>query len=558
MKFKRGETILKELKHHMPFTLVVSLFAGVLVALAFILTLTTSDFLLGSFETIHPLHVLVSAAATAAIYKKYKKSLWESMFVGVIGAILIGSISDVLLPWVAGNILSLETVFHLPIVESPFLILGAGLIGALIGLRFGMFKLTHSLHVFFSVFASLLYLLAFSVAVNLWIVLAISLIVFLVVYIPCCISDIVFPILFIKKPCKDCGHWHDYVFIGNFDGCIMVEKKMKKPYPEYLKERFPPKQGFKDRMEKLLGKAEADEFFEISYTPTPNSIRCNTLKISPGDLKKRLAGYGWKIKQPFDEFPEVMIVGEGLKPGELGNSKEHLLGYFYVQEISSMLPMLALQPRAGEIILDLCASPGSKTTQAAAMMENKGTIIANEVSLGRIGILNSNLERCGVMNTIVTRKEGVALCERLLKKSNLKFDKILVDAPCSGEGTLRKSPKTFLMWNVNMIKKIAGTQRRLASSALKLLKVDCEMIYSTCTLSPEEDEMIVDYLIKNFDVEVEQITLPLKFRCGVCEWEGKSLDKGVEKCLRLYPQDNDTDGFFVAKIKKLSEKGCEG
>ena len=209
MKFKRGETILKELKHHMPFTLVVSLFAGVLVALAFILTLTTSNFLLGSFETIHPLHVLVSAAATAAIYKKYKKSVLGAIVVGAVGAILVGSISDVLLPWVAGNLFSLETVFHLPVVEYPFIILGSAIVGSLFGIYVGLFKLNHSLHVFFSVFASLLYLLAFSVAVNLWIVLAISLIVFLVVYIPCCISDIVFPILFIKKPCKDCGHWHD-------------------------------------------------------------------------------------------------------------------------------------------------------------------------------------------------------------------------------------------------------------------------------------------------------------------------------------------------------------
>jgi tRNA (cytosine49-C5)-methyltransferase len=331
----------------------------------------------------------------------------------------------------------------------------------------------------------------------------------------------------------------------------------KKSYPEYLKEKFPPKEGFVERMEALLGKEEAKEFFEISYTPTPNSIRCNTLKISPDELKERLEGRGWKIKQPFEEFPEVMVVGPGLKPGELGNSREHLMGQFYVQEISSMLPMLALKPEAGEIILDLCASPGSKTTQAAAMMENRGTIIANEVNLGRIGILNSNLERCGVMNTIVTRKEGVALCERMLKKSKVRFDKILVDAPCSGEGTLRKSPKTFLMWNPHMIKKIARTQRKLAESAIKLLKIGGEMIYSTCTLAPEEDEMIVDHLIKNFDVEIEQITLPLKFRCGVCEWEGKELSGEVKKCLRLYPQDNDTDGFFVAKIVKKSNKGCE-
>ncbi len=328
----------------------------------------------------------------------------------------------------------------------------------------------------------------------------------------------------------------------------------RKNYSEYLKKKFPPKEKFVERMRALLGEVGAKEFFEISYTKVPSSIRCNTLKISSDELKSRLENYGWKIRQPFNEFPEVMIIESKLNPGELGKTKEHLLGYYYVQEISSMLPMLALKPEAGDFILDLCASPGSKTTQAASMMKNEGTIIANEVNMGRIGILNSNLERCGVMNTIVTRKEGVALCERFLKKTQFKFDKILVDAPCSGEGTLRKSPKTFLMWNQNMIKKIAKTQRKLAEAAFKLLKVGGTMIYSTCTLAPEEDEMIVNYLINKFDVEIEKLNLPLKFRCGVCEWEGKSLDESVGKCMRLYPQDNNTDGFFVARIKKLSEE----
>lgn len=328
----------------------------------------------------------------------------------------------------------------------------------------------------------------------------------------------------------------------------------KKSYSEYLKEKFPPKQGFVDRMEALLGKEGAKEFFEISYTKCPSSIRCNTLKMSPSELMERLEGYGWKVRQPFNEFPEVMIVESGPLPGDLGKTKEHLLGYYYVQEISSMLPMLVLKPKPGDFVLDLCASPGSKTTQAAAMMENSGFILANELNMGRIGILNSNLERCGVMNTIVTRKEGVALCERLLKKSKLRFDKILVDAPCSGEGTLRKSPKTFQIWNLNMIKKIAKTQRQLAAAAFGLLKVGGVMIYSTCTLAPEENEMTVNFLLKNFDCEVLGMNLPLKFRKGVCEWEGESFDKNVEKCLRLYPQDNDSDGFFVARIRKLSDK----
>jgi len=328
----------------------------------------------------------------------------------------------------------------------------------------------------------------------------------------------------------------------------------KEDYSRYLKEKFPPKEGFVKRMEVLLGKAEAKSFFDISYTKTPVSIRCNTLKISVEELKARLEDYGWKLKQPFEEFPEVMVVESDLEPGEVGKTKEHLLGYYYVQEVSSMLPILVLRPEVGDFVLDLCSSPGSKTTQAAAMMGNGGTIIANEISLGRIGILNSNLERCGVMNTIVTRKDGVALCEKFLKKTQFRFDKILVDVPCSGEGTLRKSPKTFQMWNPNMIKKIAGTQRMLIEAAIKILKVGGTMVYSTCTLAPEENERIVDYLVRNFDIKIEQIVLPLKFRCGVTEWEGKKLSEEVKKCLRLYPQDNNTDGFFVAKIKKLSDE----
>lgn len=325
-------------------------------------------------------------------------------------------------------------------------------------------------------------------------------------------------------------------------------------YSAYLKEKFPAKEGFIKRMEALIGKEDAEKFFEISYTKCPTSIRCNTLKITVEELKKRLEDYGWKLSQPLNGFPEIFTIESKLNPGEIGKTKEHLLGYYYVQEISSMLPMLALQPKEGDFVLDLCSSPGSKTTQAAAMMDNKGTIIANEISLGRVGILNSNLERCGVANTIITRKEGVALCERFLKKTQFRFDKILVDAPCSGEGTLRKSPKTLQMWNINMIKKIARVQRDLSMAALRLLKVGGTMIYSTCTLAPEENEMIVNNLLEHFDIELEQLKLPLKFREGVTEWEGKKLSKECKKCLRLYPQDNNTDGFFVTKIKKLSEE----
>ncbi len=331
---------------------------------------------------------------------------------------------------------------------------------------------------------------------------------------------------------------------------------VKKTNKEKLRERFQPKQGFTDRIEKLIGKEDAKAFFEISYFATPDSIRVNTIKIAPDALRKRLESYGWKIKQPFPEFPEVFLVlkESNLKPGDLGKTREHLLGYYYVQEISSMLPILALKPSENDLYLDLCASPGSKTTQAAAMMKNKGSIIANEVSLGRIRILNANLEKCGVSNTMVIRKDGVQFCKKWQKEIGIHFDKILVDAPCSGEGTLRKSPKTFDMWNEKYIKALSGIQRKLASEALKILKVNGEMIYSTCTLAPEENEGVVNFLKKNFDIRIEKVDLPLKFRDGVTEWEGEIYDSEVKNCRRLYPQDNNTDGFFVSKITKLSDK----
>jgi len=162
-----------------------------------------------------------------------------------------------------------------------------------------------------------------------------------------------------------------------------------------------PKPLFVERMKALLGK-DFESYMEILKKEPVRSIRCNKLKISPEDLKKRLEEKGWKVGQPFKEHKEIMVIESKLEPGELGRSLEHLLGYYYVQEIASMLPIIALKPKPKKMVLDLCAAPGSKTTQMAAEMENKGTIIANEISLRRMKILASNLERSGVTNTIIT------------------------------------------------------------------------------------------------------------------------------------------------------------
>jgi NOL1/NOP2/sun family putative RNA methylase len=318
------------------------------------------------------------------------------------------------------------------------------------------------------------------------------------------------------------------------------------------RQNYEPKPLFLERMKKLLGK-DFDSYMEILKVEPVRSLRCNTLKISPENLKKRLENKGWKIKLPFPNYPEIMIIESQLQPGELGRSIEHVLGYYYIQEIASMLPVLILNPKEGERVLDLCASPGSKTTQMAARMNNKGLLIANEVKFGRIKILAANTERCGVMNMVMTRKDGIALCRRF-KTENFLFDKILLDAPCSGEGTIRSTSRTLETWNAKTIENLSKLQKSLLASCIEVLKQNGELVYSTCTHAPEENEGVVDFALKNFDVKVEKTKLPLETREGITNWEGKIYDKQVKLAHRVYPQVANTEGFFLVKLKKVSDK----
>src|SRR3989344_1660835 len=312
------------------------------------------------------------------------------------------------------------------------------------------------------------------------------------------------------------------------------------------------KEKFEQRMRSLLlDEKDFYKYNEIIHHPRRNFIRCNTLKITPAELLKKLSEK-WLVVQPYPEHPEIMLINQNILPGELGNAIEHILGYYYIQEVCSMMSVLALDPQPGELVLDLCASPGSKTTQMAAKMKNSGTLIANDLKMDRIAILASNLERCGSTNTIVTRDDAINLCSKL-SKENIKFDKILLDAPCSGEGTLRSSQKTFLIWNEKVVKKLSRQQKKLLAFALKCLRAGGTLVYSTCTHSPEENESVVDFALKNFPVKIESINIPMKCRPGVIAWEKEDYNKEVQKTCRIYPQDNDSEGFFVSKMTLLEE-----
>lgn len=294
------------------------------------------------------------------------------------------------------------------------------------------------------------------------------------------------------------------------------------------------KEKFIERYSKLTN---FKKFKEYSLKKQDKSIRVNTLKVKSLKLKD------FKLKQIPWHKDGFFISG---KRTDLGNLPEHGLGYFYIQEASSMIPPLVLNPKENDFVLDMAAAPGSKTTQMAAMMKNKGLVLANDVDHKRIISLNSNLQRCGVTNTVTTILEG-----RFFK--NYQFDKILLDAPCSGTGTLRKSPNTIQDWSQNIINRLCGIQRQLIRTAFENLKEGGTIVYSTCTLEPQEDEGIVSYLLDQYDnAKLEKINVKnIKSSSPVLEFEGNKYNKEVKNCLRIWPQDNDTDGFFVAKIKKI-------
>lgn len=297
---------------------------------------------------------------------------------------------------------------------------------------------------------------------------------------------------------------------------------------------------FKDKfIERYSNLTDIEEFKKYSTTFLRRSLRVNTLKITVKELKDRLKD--WKLTQVPWCKEGFFITGERR---DIGNLIEHALGYVYIQEAASMIPSIVLNPSKEDLVLDMAAAPGSKTTHLASIMDNNGLIIANDYDYKRIKALGINLQRCGVLNTIITLQQG-----RFFKDFN--FDKILLDAPCSGTGAIRKSLKTLLSWNANMVRRLAGTQRQLIKIAFENLKEKGTLVYSTCSVEPEENEAIVSYLLDTFDnAKIEKINLDLKRTSPILEFDNQKYREEVKDCLRIWPQDNDTEGFFVAKIRK--------
>ena len=288
-----------------------------------------------------------------------------------------------------------------------------------------------------------------------------------------------------------------------------------------------------------------EQFKKYSLSFLRRSIRVNTILGTINKIKESIEAKGW-VLEPIPWCKEGFWISHPNRR-DVGNLFEHHLGQIYVQEAASMIPPLVLNPLPGEIVLDMCAAPGSKTTQMAAMMKNQGLLVANDYKGQRLQSLGINLQRSGLTNTMISLMSGKRF-------HGFEFDKILVDAPCSGTGTIRKSLKTIQIWNPGMISKLARQQKELIVSAFENLKVGGEMVYSTCSVEPEENEGVVDYLLEKFaNAEIVPVKLPgLKLSKPVMEFKGKKYNPQIKDVIRIWPQDNDTEGFFVTKITKKS------
>lgn len=292
---------------------------------------------------------------------------------------------------------------------------------------------------------------------------------------------------------------------------------------------------FMKRYEKLGQK------FEPAEISVRKSLRVNTLKIDERTLIDRLQKQRIALKKI--DFLEHGYNYEA--PFSMGATPEFLFGYYYLQEAASQLPVQVLAPNEHDLVLDMAASPGSKTTQMAQCMRNKGKIIALDNNYPRLFSLRINLERMGVRNVLVYKKDA-----RFVLDFGLEFDKILLDAPCSGNYCIEEN--YFEHKTLDGVKERSRLQKELLKAAVKVLKVNGVLVYSTCSLEPEENEMNIDWILRKYpNIRLEDTGLKIGDP-GLTEAFGEKLNPELKKCRRLWPHKTGTEGFFVAKIRRVN------
>lgn len=304
-------------------------------------------------------------------------------------------------------------------------------------------------------------------------------------------------------------------------------------------------------MEKLMQIFPVDElleFLEASEVQRPMTIRTNTLKTRRRDLAEALINRGVNL-DPIGKWTKVgLVVYSSQVP--MGATPEYLAGHYILQGASSFLPVMALDPKENERILDMCAAPGGKSSHIAALMKNTGVLFSNDVNEERIKAVVGNFHRLGIVNSIVCTYDGRKLPE-IIKG----FDRVLLDAPCTGTGVVSKDPSVKTNKDAVDIQRCSTLQRELLLAAIDCVNARSAsggvIVYSTCSILPEENEWVVDYALKKRDVKL--VPTGLEFGTeGFTSYRQHRFHPSLKFTRRFYPHTHNMDGFFVAKLKKFS------
>ncbi len=280
-------------------------------------------------------------------------------------------------------------------------------------------------------------------------------------------------------------------------------------------------------------------FCDSLYVEPTCCLRVNTLRTTPAIVADMLRQEHYGV-QPSQLSEDLLLVENLTHPGTLRGA---LMGYYHSQALTSALASLALDPQPGELVCDLCAAPGSKTSHMAQLMQDQGLIVANDRHGKRISMLEFNLKRLGITNTVTTCYPGQSFPLRH------KFQRVLVDAPCSGEGNYRWDQHGRLRHRLRSSGNLPDVQRKLLFRGFDLLAPGGTLLYATCTYNPAENEAVIQTLLEARPATLEPMTHDLPHENGLTTWKAITYDKRMQHCWRLYPHTSRSVGFFLARVR---------